>query len=201
MTNAGTRAFTLVEILAVVVIVAVLAAVTAAGVSQLKKNAQGAKCTSNLRQLGLATQVYCNDNAGALPMAGNAPFNTPPWYQPLVPYADMQMKAGSQLAIAGPGIQLFQCPAYKAPPARDITYAPNVLSANIRVNQIIKPSAKIWLITSTDSYSVNTSGLQRMNFPHNGRANCLYFDGHTEFMTRVELQKIASFAFNPLSSQ
>jgi len=189
----------MVELLAVIAIVAILVAVTLGGLSKFLVSGKTAKCTSNLRQLGIATQVYCSDFAGALPMTGAAPFNNPPWYQPLVPYADAQMKAGSQLAIAGTGIRLFQCPAYQAPPARDVTYAPNVLSASIRLNQIAKPSAKIWLITSTDSYSVNGSGLQRINFPHNNRANVLYFDGHTELLPRVALQTIASFAFNPSS--
>lgn len=191
--------FTLVELLVVIAIIGILVAVTLGVVSRFLASGKAAKCTANLRQLGIATQVYCGDNAGALPMTGVAPFNNPPWYQPLVPYADAQMKAGSQLAIAGTGIRLFQCPAYQAPPARDVTYAPNVLSANVRLNQIVKPSAKIWLITSTDSYSVNGSGLQRINFPHNNRANLLFFDGHTELLTRDALQAVASFAFNPAS--
>lgn len=182
-----------------IAIIGILSALTLGGLSKVLARGKMAKCTSNLRQLGIATHVYCSENTGAFPMTGVAPFNNPPWYQPLVPYADAQMKAGSQLAIEGMGLRLFQCPAYQAPPARDITYAPNVLSANLRQNQIVKPAAKIWLITSTDSYSVNGSGLQRVNFPHNGRANVLYFDGHTEFLKTEELQAIASFAFNPAS--
>lgn len=195
----GWRAFTLVELLAVIAIVAMLAAVALGGISKLLANGKTAKCTNNLRQLGIATQVYCADNAGLFPMTGTAPFNNPPWYQPLVPYADAQMKTGSQLAIEGSGIRLFQCPAYRPPPARDVTYAPNVLSANIRLTQILKPAAKIWLVTSTDSYSVNSSGMQRINFPHNSRANVLYFDGHTELIKRDALQTTASFAFNPIA--
>ena len=195
------RAFTLLEVLTAIAIVGVLVAVTAGGISGFMASGKTAKCTSNLRQLGVATQVYCSDNAGALPMTGVASFNNPPWYQPLVPYVDAQMKAGSQLAIAGTAIRLFQCPAYHAPPARDVTYAPNILSANVRLNQIVNPAQKIWLITSTDSYSVNGSGLQRINFPHTKKANVLYFDGHTEFLNRDTLQASASFAFNPAAAQ
>jgi len=191
--------FTLMELLAAVAIVGVLVAVTIGGASKLLSKGSEAKCTGNLRQLGIITQIYHADNSGALPMTGSAPFNNPPWYQPLVPYADAQMKAGSQLAIAGAGIRLFQCPAYRPPPVRDVTYAPNVLHANLRFGQVVKPSSKIWLITSTDSYSVNGSGLQRINFVHNGRANVLFFDGHTEFIKRDALQAMASFALNPLS--
>lgn len=195
------RAFTLVEALVAVGIIGLLAVLSVGGISSLTANGKAAKCTSNLRQLGIATQAYCSDNSGALPMTGSAPFNSPPWYQPLVPYTDARMKAGSQLAIDGGGIRLFQCPAYQPPPARDVTYAPNVLSANIRLSAIARPSSKIWLVTSTDSYSVNSGGLQRINFPHNKRANILYFDGHTEMVSRDALQAIAAFAFNPASTQ
>lgn len=193
------------EVLAAVAIVGVLVAVTAGGISGFMASGNMAKCTSNLRQLGIATQVYCSDNAGALPMTVTPPpdnqYNKPPWYQPLVPYVGAQMKAGSDLAIAGTAIRLFQCPAYKAPPVRDITYAPNIRSANIRLNQIVKPAQKIWLITSTNSYFVNSSGLLSVNFPHNKKANVLYFDGHSEFLNRDALQAVASFAFNPAAVQ
>lgn len=197
--NGTATAFTLVELLAVMAVSGILLALTFGGTLKFIARGQEAKCTSNLRQLAVATQLYCADNSGMLPMAGAAPFNNPPWYQPLVSYVDAQMKAGSQLAVAGKGIQVFQCPAYKSPPApaRDITYAPNTQSANVRLAQIVKPSAKIWLITSTDSYSVNGSGLQRVNFPHNSRANVLYFDGHTQLLKRDALQAIAPVAFNP----
>lgn len=189
--------FTLVELLVTVAIMAVLAGLGVAGISRAISRGHEAQCSGNLRQLGIATQTYAADHEGRLPMTGNAPFNNPPWYQPLVPYVNTQMKAGSMLAVQESGRRVFQCPAYRPPPARDITYAPNVLSANRRINQVIKPTAKIWLITSTDSYSVNGSGLQRVSFPHNGRANILYFDGHSGFLDREALQSAASFAFNP----
>ncbi|MEX1115373.1 MAG: type II secretion system protein [Akkermansiaceae bacterium] len=193
------RGFTLVELLVVIAILAVLAALGVAGISKAISRGHQAKCASNLRQLGVATQSYAADNHGRLPMIGNAPYNNPPWYQPLVAYVGTQMKAGSMLAVQESGRRVFQCPAYRPPPARDITYAPNVLSANRRITQVVKPAAKIWLITSTDSYSVNGSGLQRVNFPHNDQANILYFDGHSALLKRDALQAVASFAFNPAS--
>jgi prepilin-type processing-associated H-X9-DG protein len=134
---------------------------------------------------------------GALPLRGSTPYNSPPWYQPLVSYVSANMKNGSQIAIETAGIKTFQCPAYKPPPARDVTYAPDVKCANLSMISITQPSKKIWLVTSTDSYSVNSSGLQRINFPHKQRAGVLFFDGHTELLTQAELSTIASFAFNP----
>lgn len=182
----------------VIAILGVLAVIAMGGISMATATSHRAECSSNLRNLSVATQSYAADNDGRLPMTGSAPFDSPPWYQPLVSYVNTQMVRGSVMAVEEAGRRVFQCPAYKPPPARDITYAPNVMSANQRMSAIMLPASKIWLITSTDSFSVNSSGLQRINFPHRDQANVLYFDGHSAFLTREELQAVASSAFNPL---
>jgi|GEM_PF-1278505 len=197
LSRKGAVAFSLIEILVAIAIIGVLAtlAVTWLGASSAKS--KEVKCLNNLKQLSAATQLYCAENMGALPLRGSTPYNSPPWYQPLVSYVSANMKNGSQIAIENAGIKTFQCPAYKPPPARDVTYAPDVKCANLSMISITQPSKKIWLVTSTDSYSVNSSGLQRINFPHKRRAGVLFFDGHTELLTQAELSTIASFAFNP----
>jgi len=58
-------AFTLVELLVVIAIVALLAALLAPALASGKRSAQRVKCVSNLRQLGLAAQMYFDDHDGA----------------------------------------------------------------------------------------------------------------------------------------
>ncbi len=58
---------TLVEILVVITIIVVLAALTSVGVSRVRSAARGATCTSNLRQVGAAMLAYAIDNSGQLP--------------------------------------------------------------------------------------------------------------------------------------
>jgi len=60
----GGGAFTLIELLVVIAIVAVLASLLLPSLSRSKGVAQRARCASNLRQLGLAAQMYWDENAG-----------------------------------------------------------------------------------------------------------------------------------------
>ncbi len=59
-------AFTLVELLVVIVIVAVLAGIILPVMSSSRSVAQSAKCQANLRQIGAGLTLYANDNNNIL---------------------------------------------------------------------------------------------------------------------------------------
>jgi len=65
--SAFTLGFTLIELLVVIAIIAILAAILFPVFQSVRENARKTMCASNLKQLGLAFQLYGNDNDGYFP--------------------------------------------------------------------------------------------------------------------------------------
>ncbi len=72
-TKRASRAFTLIELLTVIAIIGILAAIIIPTVGKVRNSAKSTQCLSNLRQIALAISLFPQDNKGYYPRGGSNP--------------------------------------------------------------------------------------------------------------------------------
>jgi prepilin-type N-terminal cleavage/methylation domain-containing protein len=107
-------AFTLIELLVVIAIIAILAALLLPALSRAKQKGQQAVCLSNLKQTGLAFQMYLNDNGDHFPDRRDLKTSLPGGYHPWSSWPPSDPRAGwaaANFQSYCPNFNVWSCPA------------------------------------------------------------------------------------------
>jgi prepilin-type processing-associated H-X9-DG protein/prepilin-type N-terminal cleavage/methylation domain-containing protein len=182
-------AFTLLELLIVVAIIAVLAAISMPVGRRMIEAGNEAKCMSNLRQLHAVLMLYANENNQMLP-SPDTPTSGIHWFRRLDPYIAHDPYIAQQDRI-----KLCTCPSAKTfkPDDWATAYGMNyylgedkdwrTLSIDQKSRVILLADAVInpaWHSAGSAIFEDGGPFNKTVDQRHSGRANFLFLDGHVE---------------------
>ena len=156
---ASRRAFTLVELLVVMAIIAILASLLLVGVQAARKSARRTACLNNLRQIGLANVNFESINS-----------HFPPSWQEVAPGGSGEVNAWSAQALLLPFLeedQLHEEIDFRL----DYNLAPNVELADGSTSPLAAMRVGPFVCASEERDEVRLSGGDPVHYPLNYATN------------------------------
>jgi prepilin-type processing-associated H-X9-DG protein len=180
-------------LLVVMAIIAILAALLLSAISHVKASAQAVECRNNLKQWGMATQLYAAENDDHLPKNGSSGGNwwtNSGWYIDLpkeiglAPYYEMSWSTNPNAPL---GRSIWICPANTRRSNGNNLFH-YCLNKNVngtgtgegyqaRLVSIPHPSVTVWLFDNGNTGPVAEWNNVHSNL-HNQGAQFVFLDGH-----------------------
>ena len=193
------RNFTLIELLVVIAIIAILASMLLPALNQARERGKTAQCLSNVKQLGVATQLYTGSNDGWMGVKR--------FYRLFIEGNYLNLKSG-----------VFICPTDQKRPASSFGYGndSNLSYGNpwgfpgndakqfYKIDRIRRPSVSLlytedhgrksvkgnawqWPTTPKPIYLCGDGG--GSTYPHRSSANLGFVDGHAGLNNWPQVQE------------
>jgi prepilin-type N-terminal cleavage/methylation domain-containing protein len=200
MSKTSTRAFTLIELLVVITIVLILASIAYPVYTGVQERARATQDLNNLRQIGLATQMYWNDNDGVLFDATTAwmgqlcPKYVPSWKIFQSPFDKRSpSEVGDATTPVSYGLNANKVPGLQADkilkPSVFILFAPaQSASGKGKIKTVSFQGTPVSGVPGVTVYK-NSGGATSGTYSGGTRINALFADLHTESMSWLAFQR------------
>jgi prepilin-type N-terminal cleavage/methylation domain-containing protein/prepilin-type processing-associated H-X9-DG protein len=201
------RAFTLLELLVVVAIIAIVAALLLPALASAKSKARAIVCLNNQKQWGLGFSFYAEDNDEALPFEGfdivavDSDANRTAWYNIIPPLIDVPALSNA-VEMPTPGTRsIFSCPSAKGRPNPTLATPSFMVGYNGRLDPntaprtgraaVTSPMDTVLMAENTESDRAWVTGIDAPA-RHEQRGVFAFVDGHAEFVRTNDYTRTAT---------
>jgi len=190
--RARVSGFTMIEILVVISVVMIMTGIFIYSIKGAKDAGWRIKCAANLRQIGVALHMYCDDNRDMIPIrlaaVGAAASNF--WWVEIAPYLDDEDEVYRCPVPRGTNNMGFNCNMLLGPDGM-------VQTTPVRLSNVEGQQETVFIFDCTDAQSGTWSnwggiyqvskGQQYVADRHSGGANVLWVDGHVSWHLKDEI--------------
>ncbi len=188
-------AFTLIELLVTLAVIGILAALLLPAIARAKRQANNITCINQLKQLGVATRLFAEDNNGRLPVAEALPSNPDNPQEPKPRICDVLGPYVGKAATTNHSAPVFKCPSdhewfFEAEgssyqwntslngKAIDFSHIAGKVTSTLSSNGVIVWQTNFTLVQAPESASLLLDYDDFHRRPPKSGKNAVYMDGH-----------------------